>query len=66
MIVSTVYTCEVCGTQYYDEQKCAACEEKHKTDLNIVSARHEPNRGFPVKIKVIDEKTKSTKTYVEA
>lgn len=66
MITKTVYTCEVCGFQYYDETSCRACEETHKTDLSIISARHEPNRGFPVKIKVIDGKTKMIKTYVEA
>ena len=31
MDVRTIYKCEICGTEYYTQEGCEKCEQKHKT-----------------------------------
>lgn len=57
MKTKTLYTCEICGTDFADEKKALACEANHKL-LN--TAKIEPvymsinseKSGIPTKIKV--------------
>ena len=35
MKIKTMYTCEVCGTNYEDKNKAKGCEKTHKVGLEI-------------------------------
>ena len=60
MKTKTLYTCEICHTDYADKEKALQCEKHHYTKLKIVDMRHLPitvpkmsNReGFPETITV--------------
>ena len=57
MKTKTLYTCEICGTDFADEKKALACETNHKL---MNTAEIEPvymsvnseKSGVPVKLKV--------------
>lgn len=57
MTTKTLYTCEICHTDYADEKKALACEKNHKL-LNTaeIEAVYTPissdKTGVPNKIKV--------------
>ena len=36
------YICEVCGTEYADEEKCGRCEKGHRKPTKIVGSRYRP------------------------
>ena len=55
----TLYTCEICNTDYADQKEAAKCEVHHNKKLKIVSQRSLPYSqdasGFPISIEVEDE-----------
>lgn len=64
MKTKTLYTCEICHTDFANEKDAIACEKHHSQKLNIVGMRYLPLRasrnsdeaeGFPVSITVRDE-----------
>ena len=56
MKTTTLYTCELCGTQYSDRNTAASCEKNHKKPCEFVSCRYLPMKqnqpGYPTTIKV--------------
>ena len=60
MKVKTLYTCEICHTDYTDKQQATQCEKSHFTDLTIVDKRYVAvkvpvrygTEGFPITITV--------------
>ena len=44
------YICEACGTSYFDEEECKACEARHKTNARIVSMEFDPGEEYPTRI----------------
>ena len=56
MKTKTLYTCEVCHTDYADKKEAERCEANHKKKLQIVSQRFLPYSqdasGFPISIEV--------------
>lgn len=57
MKIKTMYTCEVCGTNYEDKNKAEGCEKTHKVGLEIERADYLPYnsrdndfKGFPLRI----------------
>lgn len=63
MKTKTLYTCEICHTDYADKKAAETCEKSHKTKLEIISARYlavkvpimSGKDGFPVTITVKGE-----------
>ena len=53
---TTLWKCEVCGTEYRDKSKCEKCEASHKKKGKIVKMRHLPYTsdlsGYPDRITV--------------
>lgn len=53
---TTLWKCEICGTEYKDKMKCQECEENHKKKGKIIKMRHLPRTsdrsGYPDKITV--------------
>lgn len=52
MKIQTMYTCELCGTNYSDKSMAEQCEKTHKTGLKIVWSKYLPRdksnaKGFP-------------------
>jgi len=60
MKVKTLYTCEVCHTDYANEKDAKACEAMHGSKFKIVDKRFLPYKqdksGFPISITVVNEK----------
>ena len=57
MKIKTMYTCEVCGTNYEDKNKARGCEKTNKVGLEIERADYLPYnsrdndfKGFPLRI----------------
>lgn len=54
MKVITRYKCDICNREYSNEAMAVECEQKHITDLKLVSSEYEaiPLRGlrFPVRV----------------
>ena len=57
MKIKTMYTCEVCGTNYEDKNTAEACETTHKLPLETETADYLPQntrdndfKGFPLRI----------------
>lgn len=57
----TLYTCEICHTDFKEKQKALECEKHHSKKLEIVDKRYVPKNGacdgnhLPVSITVKDE-----------
>ena len=60
----TLYTCEICNTDFANKNDAIACENHHSKKLTIVGARYLPLRasqksdivnGFPITITVQNE-----------
>ncbi len=53
---TTLWKCDVCGTEYRDKKQCQKCENNHKKEGKIVKMRHLPytsdQSGYPDKITV--------------
>lgn len=53
---TTLWKCEICGTEYRDKGTCQKCESNHKKKGKIVKMRHQPytndRSGYPDKITV--------------
>ena len=53
---TTLWKCDICGTEYRDKKKCEQCEAGHKKKGKIVKMRHLPytsdQSGYPDKITV--------------
>jgi len=54
--IKTMYTCEVCGTNYEDKNRAEGCEKSHKI-VEIEKAEYLPYtsrdndfKGFPLRI----------------
>lgn len=70
MKTKTLYTCEICHTDYTDKQQATQCEKSHHTELKIISMRFLPvtvpvmsdKDGFPVTI-TVKNKHGDTMTY---
>lgn len=62
-----LYVCEICGTQYSDQGKCARCEKMHRQKLTIAGARYLPYAqdasGMPVTITVTNGEDGKSYTY---
>ena len=57
MIKKTLYTCQICNTDYADKEKAIACEKNHKTleEAKFVGEYKSKGQiadGYPIKIKV--------------
>lgn len=57
MIEKTLYTCQVCNTDYADKEKAIECEKNHKvletaTIAGEYKSKNSMGDGCPVKIKV--------------
>lgn len=57
MIKKTLYTCQICNTDYADKEKAIECEKNHKTlEGAAFAGEYKPNGmigdGYPVKIRV--------------
>ena len=57
MIKKTLYTCQICNTDYADKEKAIACEKSHKTlEGATFAGEYKPKGmigdGCPVKIRV--------------
>ncbi len=57
MIEKTLYTCQVCNTDYSDKEKAMECEKNHKiletaTIIGEYKSKGAINDGMPVKIKI--------------
>ena len=57
MIKKTLYTCQICNTDYADKEKAIACEKSHKTlEGATFAGEYKPKGmigdGHPVKIRV--------------
>lgn len=56
MKIKTMYTCEVCGTDYKEQCRAEQCEKSHRVDIEIARADYLPIgydnslKGFPVRI----------------
>ena len=59
MKIKTLYTCEVCHTDYANEKDAKACEAIHGSKFEIVSKRFLPYKqdksGFPISITIANE-----------
>lgn len=62
----TLYTCEVCHTDYARKTDAEKCEANHKKKLKIVNQRSLPysqdKSGFPITVEVKDAEG-NTATY---
>ena len=51
---TTLWKCDICGTEYRDKKQCQKCESNHKKEGKIVKMRHLPytsdQSGYPDKI----------------
>lgn len=57
MIKKTLYTCQICNTDYADKEKAIACEKGHKTlEGATFVGEYKPKGmvgdGYPIKIRV--------------
>ena len=57
MIKKTLYTCQICNTDYADKEKAIACEKSHKTLEGATFAGEYKSKGmigdgYPIKIRV--------------
>lgn len=57
MIEKTLYTCQICNTDYADKEKAIACEKSHKTLKGAeFVGEYKPKGmvgdGLPIKIRV--------------
>ena len=57
MIEKTLYTCQICNTDYADKEKAIACEKNHKalegaTFVGEYKSKRQTADGCPVKIRV--------------
>lgn len=58
----TLYTCEICHTDYTKKEDAIACEKFHSKELQITSKRYLPKNSacygnhLPITITVKDEK----------
>lgn len=56
MKCTTLWKCDICGTEYRDKKKCEQCETGRKKKGKIVKMRHLPytfdQSGYPDKITV--------------
>ena len=57
MIKKTLYTCQVCNTDYADKEKAIECEKNHKvletaTIVGEYKSKNSMGDGCPAKIKV--------------
>lgn len=63
MKAKTLYTCELCHTDYADRQDAIRCEATHQVKLTIAEAKYQPvaiNRGgFPIRITLRGENGRS-------
>ena len=53
---TTLWKCDICGTENRDKKQCQKCESNHKKEGKIVKMRHLPytsdQSGYPDKITV--------------
>ena len=60
----TLYTCEICHTNYADKKSAIECEKYHCVDFTIIEKRYRPKNKIiastidrlPVSIRIEDEK----------
>ena len=58
----TLYTCEICHTNYADKKSAIECEKYHCVDFTIIEKHYRPKGigsnidRFPVSITLEDEK----------
>ena len=53
MKTTTVYKCDVCGTEYATEENCKKCEDKHKVGYkNAELDKYSRMRAYPDSVTV--------------
>lgn len=56
MKIRTLYTCEICHTDYNNESDAVNCERTHMQKLSIVESKylgyHLDHSTFPIRIKI--------------
>lgn len=53
MKTTTVYKCDICGTEYDKEENCKKCEEKHKIGYrNVELDKYSRMKSYPDSITV--------------